>query len=96
MTPERNAFGLSSRPANTPASGLCPAQRKVMAPRKPNILLITCDQWRGDSLSTAGTPWCRTPNADALASEGVLFARHYGGRRPARRREPASIRASTR
>lgn len=53
-----------------------------MARRKPNILLITCDQWRGDSLSAAGHPVVRTPNADALAAEGVLFARHYGGAAP--------------
>jgi arylsulfatase A-like enzyme len=53
-----------------------------MAHRKPNILLITCDQWRGDSLSAAGHPVVRTPNADALASEGVLFARHYAGAAP--------------
>lgn len=53
-----------------------------MTPRKPNILLITCDQWRGDSLSAVGHPVVRTPNADALASEGVLFARHYGGAAP--------------
>lgn len=53
-----------------------------MASRKPNILLITCDQWRGDSLSAAGHPVVRTPNADALAAEGVLFRRHYGGAAP--------------
>lgn len=53
-----------------------------MALRKPNVLLITCDQWRGDSLSAAGHPVVRTPNADALAAEGVLFARHYGGAAP--------------
>lgn len=50
--------------------------------RRPNILLITCDQWRGDSLSAAGHPMVRTPNADALAADGVLFSRHYGGAAP--------------
>ena len=44
--------------------------------RRPNILLITCDQWRGDCLSAAGHPVVKTPNADALAAEGVLFRRH--------------------
>lgn len=53
-----------------------------MVRKKPNILLITCDQWRGDSLSVAGHPVVRTPNADALAAEGVLFRRHYGGAAP--------------
>lgn len=50
--------------------------------RRPNILLITCDQWRGDCLSAAGHPVVRTPNADALARQGVLFRRHYAGAAP--------------
>lgn len=50
--------------------------------RRPNILLITCDQWRGDCLSAVGHPAVRTPNADALAAEGVLFARHFAGASP--------------
>ncbi|RUU66329.1 phosphonate monoester hydrolase, partial [Mesorhizobium sp. M2C.T.Ca.TU.009.01.2.1] len=48
----------------------------------PNVLLITCDQWRGDCLSAAGHPVVKTPNVDALAAEGVLFRRHYGGAAP--------------
>lgn len=50
--------------------------------RRPNVLLITCDQWRGDCLSAAGHPVVRTPNVDALAAEGVLFPRHFGGAAP--------------
>lgn len=42
-----------------------------------NVLLITCDQWRGDCLSAVGHPVVRTPNADALAARGALFTRHY-------------------
>lgn len=49
---------------------------------KPNILLITADQWRGDCLSAIGHPTVRTPNVDALANEGVLFRRHYAGTAP--------------
>lgn len=49
---------------------------------RPNLLLITCDQWRGECLSAAGHPTVRTPNADALAAEGVLFARHYANAAP--------------
>lgn len=49
---------------------------------RPNILLITCDQWRGDSLSAVGHPVVKTPNADALGREGVLFQRHYAGTAP--------------
>ncbi|KUM25356.1 phosphonate monoester hydrolase [Mesorhizobium loti] len=49
---------------------------------RPNVLLITCDQWRGDCLSAVGHPVVKTPNADALAAEGVLFRRHFGGAAP--------------
>ncbi|WP_284727798.1 sulfatase-like hydrolase/transferase [Sphingomonas psychrolutea] len=49
---------------------------------KPNMLLVTADQWRGDCLSAAGHPTVRTPNVDALADEGVLFRRHYAGTAP--------------
>jgi arylsulfatase A-like enzyme len=49
---------------------------------KPSILLVTADQWRGDCLSALGHPCVRTPNIDALAAEGVLFARHYAGAAP--------------
>lgn len=50
--------------------------------KRPNVLLITCDQWRGDSLSAAGHRVVKTPNADALAAEGVMFRRHYAGAAP--------------
>lgn len=49
---------------------------------KPNILLITADQWRGDCLSAMGHPIVRTPHVDALAAEGVLFERHYASAAP--------------
>lgn len=49
---------------------------------KPNILLITADQWRGDCLSAIGHPFVRTPEVDALAAEGVLFSRHYASAAP--------------
>nr|WP_321463123.1 alkaline phosphatase family protein [uncultured Cohaesibacter sp.] len=44
---------------------------------RPNILLITADQWRGDCLGAAGHPTLRTPNLDALANDAVLFRNHY-------------------
>lgn len=53
-----------------------------MTALRPNILLVTCDQWRGDSLSAVGHPVVKTPAADAIAAEGVLFARHYAGAAP--------------
>jgi arylsulfatase A-like enzyme len=49
---------------------------------RPNILLITADQWRGDCLSAVGHPLVNTPNLDRLAKKGVLFERHYAGAAP--------------
>jgi arylsulfatase A-like enzyme len=57
-----------------------------MSPRaqskKPNILFITLDQFRGDSMSCAGHPLVKTPNLDRLAAAGVRFARHYAQAAP--------------
>lgn len=47
-----------------------------------NVLFITADQWRGECLSAAGHPVVKTPNLDALAAEGVRFARHYANTAP--------------
>ncbi|MEM7223828.1 MAG: alkaline phosphatase family protein [Pseudomonadota bacterium] len=47
-----------------------------------NVLLITADQWRADSLSAVGHPLVRTPHLDRLAAEGVLFRRHYAQATP--------------
>ncbi len=44
---------------------------------KPNILLITADQWRGDCFSSLGHSVVQTPNLDALAAASVQFTRHY-------------------
>ena len=49
---------------------------------RPNVLLITLDQYRGDSLSCAGHPVVRTPNLDVLAAEGVRLANHYAQAAP--------------
>jgi arylsulfatase A-like enzyme len=47
-----------------------------------NVLFITADQWRGDCLSAVGHPMVKTPHLDALAAEGVMFARHYANTAP--------------
>jgi len=49
---------------------------------KRNVLFITADQWRGDCLSAVGHPTLLTPTLDALAAEGLLFARHYANAVP--------------
>jgi arylsulfatase A-like enzyme len=45
--------------------------------RRPNVLLITADQWRGDSLGLVGHPNVNTPTLDALGKEAVVFRNHY-------------------
>lgn len=47
-----------------------------------NVLLITLDQFRGDSLGCAGHPLVRTPALDELAAHGVRLARHYSQAAP--------------
>jgi arylsulfatase A-like enzyme len=48
-----------------------------METSRPNVLLITLDQWRADCLSAMGHPCLRTPHLDRLAADGVLFRCHY-------------------
>lgn len=49
---------------------------------RPHVLLITLDQFRGDSLGCADHPVVRTPNLDHLAAHGTRFARHYAQAAP--------------
>jgi arylsulfatase len=42
-----------------------------------NVLLITTDQQRWDSLPSYGRPWVRAPNIERLAREGVVFEQCY-------------------
>ncbi|MCD6365538.1 MAG: sulfatase-like hydrolase/transferase, partial [Planctomycetes bacterium] len=44
---------------------------------KPNILLITADQFRWDCLASMGNGAIQTPNLDAIAARGVLFRNGY-------------------
>ena len=46
--------------------------------KKPNIVLITADQWRGDCLGCAeGRHPVMTPHMNQLAAEGVRFTQAY-------------------
>ena len=47
------------------------------AGKRPNVLIITTDQQRVDVMSAAGNPWLKTPNMDAIAAQGVSFAKSY-------------------
>ncbi len=45
--------------------------------RKPNIVLVCVDQWRGDCLSVDGHPVVQTPYLDQWALDGTRFGRAY-------------------
>lgn len=47
------------------------------SPRQPNIVLITSDQQRYDTLGCTGCLVAQTPNLDALAARGTLFHQHF-------------------
>ncbi len=51
-------------------------------PTVRNVLFITADQWRGDSLGAVGHACVKTPNLDRLAADGVLFPKHYSQASP--------------
>lgn len=53
-----------------------------MQPMRPNILLITLDQFRADCLGAAGHPVVRTPALDRLAAQGVRFTHHFANCAP--------------
>ncbi len=44
---------------------------------RPNIVLITTDQQRGDCLGIEGHPVVQTPSLDHLGAEGIRFRRAY-------------------
>lgn len=46
-------------------------------PQQPNVLLIMCDQMRGDCLGIDGHPDVQTPYLDTLAADGMLFENAY-------------------
>ena len=44
---------------------------------RPNILLITTDQQRFDTIASHGNPYIDTPHLDWLSDEGISFMRAY-------------------
>ena len=60
-------------PSPSPASSAAAAGAEAAGGRRPSVLLILPDQWRGQDLGCMGNPEVRTPHLDRLASQGVLF-----------------------
>ena len=48
-----------------------------MAPQRPNILLVTTDQQRWDTVGALGAPGLHTPTLDRLCAEGTACTRAY-------------------
>ncbi len=48
-----------------------------MKQKRPNIVLITCDQLRFDFLEAYGCDFVKTPNIDRLASQGCVYEYAY-------------------
>ena len=47
------------------------------AHKRPNLLFLVADEWRGQALPSAGNPDLKTPNLSRLASQGIDFRRAY-------------------
>jgi arylsulfatase A-like enzyme len=53
------------------------ASLRAAPPRRPNVLLLVADQWRGQALPSAGDRDLIAPNLARLARDGVDFRRAY-------------------
>ena len=52
-------------------------RKELMAEKRPNLVLIITDHWRGDSLGRLGHPVAETPHLDSLSAQGVTFTSAY-------------------
>ena len=72
IEPNRRNF-LKVSVLATGALILLGAAEASTADKKPNILYVFADQWRGNATGYAGDPNVKTPNLDRLAAQGVNF-----------------------
>ncbi|AFV00469.1 sulfatase family protein [Simiduia agarivorans] len=54
-----------------------PVQSSAQADKKPNIIFILTDDQRWDAAGYTGNPIIKTPNIDALASQGTRFSNAF-------------------
>jgi arylsulfatase A-like enzyme len=52
----------------------CAYAQQKKTTKRPNIVYVMSDQWRGQSMGYMGDPNVKTPNLDALAAKSVNFA----------------------
>ncbi len=67
----------------------------VLHGQAPNVLFVLCDDLRPDALGCFGSAHVKTPNIDALASEGCVSQTRFVPPHCAHPVEPASSRAFT-
>jgi len=48
-----------------------------MRARRKNLIVLTCDEMRGDCVGFLGNEDCRTPHLDRFAQRGVMFPQHF-------------------
>lgn len=58
-------------------AGFAAAPFAARAARRPNLLILVADSWRGQALPMAGDSNVRTPNLQRLAREGEYHSRAY-------------------
>src|SRR5680860_1353535 len=46
---------------------------KIIEPKRPNIVFVFADDWGYGDLGIHGSTFCKTPNLDKMASEGIDF-----------------------
>lgn len=56
-----------------------PTQKSAETKKKPNLLFIMADQWRGRALGFLGVEPVKTPNLDRLAASGVVLNQAVSG-----------------
>jgi arylsulfatase A-like enzyme len=71
------AWAGVARVASTPPREAAPSARAAAPDGAPNVVLIAVDTLRADHLSCYGHAANRTPAIDALAADGVRFARAF-------------------
>jgi arylsulfatase A-like enzyme len=69
----RDADAADRREGLREGRATMPADRAA----RPNVLLVTADQWPGGLLGCAGHPTIQTPTLDQLARNGVRYTRAY-------------------
>ncbi len=81
---QRDAMSRRTFLGTCAATGLAtlaprPARAAVRTPRsrRPNIIMVSTDQWHAQAFSHYGNPWLKTPNSDRIFQRGTSFSRAY-------------------